>query len=277
MTIQAKNKIPCFDPTHLEAIAKILADTNNGLSGTQLAQALLQTKIPDTSPDQTKWKRLFNAFVEFQNKHQIGNHVVKFTEHVMSPASYISRSDVFKSRLQELNAVLAFAGMEIKSDGRFRRIERTFDLDTALSKSNKLKASLQQRNVHSDIFKFCTVEILAQNYFHAVFEAMKSVTSKLRTISGFSTEGADLVQQALSLGKNNEPKCAINKLATETEIGEQRGFVNLLIGMYGTIRNPLGHNPRIEWNMSEQDALDMLTMISLVHRKLDAAYLYKKH
>ena len=45
----------------------------------------------------------------------------------------------------------------------------------------------------------------------------------------------------------------------------------LLKGLYGTIRNPLAHNPKIERDMVEQDALDILTMISLVHRKLDKA------
>jgi hypothetical protein len=33
--------------------------------------------------------------------------------------------------------------------------------------------------------------------------------------------------------------------------------------------------PKIEWDMSEQDALDILTMISLVHRKLDKACRYR--
>lgn len=37
------------------------------------------------------------------------------------------------------------------------------------------------------------------------------------------------------------------------------------------VRNPLAHNAKIEWDMSEQDALDTLTMLSLVHRKLDSA------
>jgi len=37
----------------------------------------------------------------------------------------------------------------------------------------------------------------------------------------------------------------------------------------------LAHNPRVEWEMSEQDALDILTTASLIHRKLDKAYRYK--
>ena len=87
-------------------------------------------------------------------------------------------------------------------------------------------------------------------------------------------DGADLVQQAFGQSHAG-PLLAINALATETEKGEQRGFANLLIGLIGTIRNPLAHNPRVEWEMSEQDALDILTTASLIHRKLDKAYRYK--
>jgi len=47
--------------------------------------------------------------------------------------------------------------------------------------------------------------------------------------------------------------------------------VSLLRGLCGTIRNPLTHDPKVDWDMTEQDALDILTMISLVHRKLDQA------
>jgi uncharacterized protein (TIGR02391 family) len=104
-----------------------------------------------------------------------------------------------------------------------------------------------------------------------VFEATKSIAAKVRTLSGLDGDGADLVQRAFGASKDGQPVLAINSLVTETERGEQRGFVNLLVGFFGTVRNPLAHNPRAEWPMSEQDALDILTLASLVHRKLDRA------
>ena len=84
--------------------------------------------------------------------------------------------------------------------------------------------------------------------------------------------GADLVHAAFSLGNDCQPLLAINPLVTDTDKGEQRGFANLLVGLFGVIRNPLAHNPRAEWEMNEQDALDVLTTASLVHRKLDRAH-----
>lgn len=88
------------------------------------------------------------------------------------------------------------------------------------------------------------------------------------------SDGADLVQQAFGPSQSG-PVLAINPLVTDTDKGEQRGFVNLLIGLFGTIRNPLAHNPRLEWEMSEQDALDILTMASLIHRKLEKTHRYR--
>ena len=50
---------------------------------------------------------------------------------------------------------------------------------------------------------------------------------------------------------------------------EQKGFAHLLVGLFGAVRNPLAHAPKTNWPMSEQDALDILTLVSLIHRKLD--------
>ena len=64
---------------------------------------------------------------------------------------------------------------------------------------------------------------------------------------------------------------AINSLRTETEKSEQKGFANLLKGMFGTFRNVTGHAPRISWPIDEQDALDLLSIVSYLHRRLDSA------
>ena len=265
-------KVPVFSPQQLEAIAKILADTGAGLSGSQIGYLLQDCKIPDVNPDMTKWKRLFNAFVEHQNRRQFGNHVLMFINRAMNPVNYTGSPDVFESRQAQLNRVLAFCAMSVGDDGKVRRASQARDLDDALARADRLHGTLATRKVHDDVLRFCRAELLEKNYFHAVFEAMKSIAAKIRTLSGLTSDGADLVQQAFGVAGGRPPLLAINSLATETDRGEQRGFANLLIGLFGTIRNPAAHNPKIEWEMSEQDALDILTMASLVHRKLDRAH-----
>jgi len=63
----------------------------------------------------------------------------------------------------------------------------------------------------------------------------------------------------------------LNALKTETEISEQKGIMNLLVGLFGAVRNPIAHAPKVIWPMSEQDALGIFALISFVHRKLDGA------
>jgi uncharacterized protein (TIGR02391 family) len=264
-------RIKPFDAQHLQSIAKILADTADGLTGSQIDYLLSDAKIPDVSPQMTKWKRLFNAFVAIQNEKQIGNYVVMFINRAMNPVQYTKNPQTFRYRRDQLNVVLAFSGMHVGGDGKVHHGTKAENLDDAFQRATRLHAALVNRSVHEDVLAFCRAELLQENYFHAVFEAMKSIAAKIRQLSGSTLDGAELVIAAFALGKSGSPILAINSLATETDKGEQRGFVNLLIGLFGTIRNPTGHNPKIEWPMSEQDALDILTTASLIHRKLDRA------
>ena len=104
-----------------------------------------------------------------------------------------------------------------------------------------------------------------------MLEAAKSVANKIRNLSGLTSDGAELATKAFGLGSSGTPVLAINPLLTETEKGEQRGFTNLLIGLFGTFRNPTAHAEKIYWPITEQDAMDILSLVSLVHRKLDSA------
>jgi uncharacterized protein (TIGR02391 family) len=265
-------RIPPFNAQQLTAIAKILADTDKGMTGTEIGYLLGDCKIPDVNPEATKWKRLVNAFIGEQNAKQFGNHIVVFINRAMNPVQYTKRPDVFASRRDELNTVLSLCGMRIGEDGKVRWSAQAQHLSEALERANRLHAALVLRKVHDDVLLFCRAELLQENYFHAVFEAMKSIASKIRDRSGLTGDGAPLVQQAFGMSDGKKPLLAINRLETETDKGEQRGFANLLVGLFGTIRNPLAHNPKIEWDMSEQDALDILTTASLIHRKLDGAH-----
>jgi uncharacterized protein (TIGR02391 family) len=264
------DRVPCFDAQHLTSIAKILADTEEGLKGSEIAYILESCRTPDPTPGMTKWKRLFNAFVKIQNAKKVGNHVLMFINRAMNPVQYTSKPFLFRYRQDQLNVILAFSGMRLGDDGKIRRSEKAANLSEALARADHLYAALVQRDVHRDVLTFCRAELLQENYFHAVFEATKSVAAKVRLLSGLTGDGAQLVQNAFGSGQR-PPLLAINALVTETDKGEQRGFISLLVGLFGTIRNPLAHNPKIEWDMTERDALDVLTLTSLVHRKLDRA------
>lgn len=110
--------------------------------------------------------------------------------------------------------------------------------------------------------------MLDENYFHAVLEAIKGIAQRIRDMSSLTTDGADLVNTAFAV---KSPVLKINTLSTETEISEQKGFSNMLVGLFGSVRNPVSHAPKKSWLMSEQDALDIMSTVSFIHRKLDNA------
>jgi uncharacterized protein (TIGR02391 family) len=124
--------------------------------------------------------------------------------------------------------------------------------------------------VHPDVLTFCRAELLVDNYFHAVQEAVKSVAEKMRSRTGLSDDGSTLVDRVLS---GELPLLAINQRSTISERSEQSGFANLVRGTFGMFRNPTAHEARIRWNMTKEDAEDLLTIVSLIHRRLDKAHM----
>jgi len=136
---------------------------------------------------------------------------------------------------------------------------------------NRLQKPVSLKStVHPDILKYCQEELLVDNYFHVVFEATKSVADKIRIRTDLTSDGASLIDEAFSF-KEKIPHLALNALETESEQSEQKGFMNLVKGLFGTFRNTTAHAPKIKWSIEEQDALDILSMVSLIHRRLDTA------
>jgi uncharacterized protein (TIGR02391 family) len=72
---------------------------------------------------------------------------------------------------------------------------------------------------------------------------------------------------------NGSARVRINSFRTETDRSEHSGFANLLRGVFGTFRNPPAHTPRATagWSIPEPDALDLFSMLSFMHRRLDNA------
>ena len=51
-----------FDLSVLESLTKVLGNTNEGFTGTEIGKLLFECDIPDPCPNMTKWKRLYEAF-----------------------------------------------------------------------------------------------------------------------------------------------------------------------------------------------------------------------
>jgi len=262
---------PRLNDANLEALCRTLGDTDTGLSGTEIGRYLAECGINDPSPGITKRHRLFEALRARQQADGCANGVVGFVKRVMDPVRHAGDRTWHETKRGELNVLLAFSGLELCEDGTLRRRGAAKTLSQAEAAAGALRKALQERRVHHDVLRFCRAELVADNYFHAVFEAAKSVAEKLREKTGLGSDGARLVDEALGLGKSRLPRLAFNTLRTESERSEHTGLMNLMKGLFGAFRNTTAHAPKIQWNITEQDALDILTTISLIHRRLDMA------
>ncbi|TWB42589.1 TIGR02391 family protein [Nitrospirillum pindoramense] len=257
-----------FSQSQLEAIANSLADTTEGLTGSEIEHLLATCKMSDPSPSLTKRHRLFNAFVESQKVRQDRRAVLAFIRHAMKPERFARQPLRFEPMRANLNRALAFAGLAVDASGILSNVEQATTLPEAERRANELRTDLLSRGVHPDILVFCRAELLADNYFHAVLEATKSIADKLRRRTGLTDDGGLLVDHALT---GDPPMLAINALSNESEKSEQKGFANLVKGTFGMFRNTTAHAARIHWSMTKADAEDLLSLASLIHRRLDSA------
>lgn len=257
-----------FQQSDLRAIADALGDTETGLTGSEIQHLLESCQMADPTPGMTKRHRLYNALVTSQNTKKNRTPILAFIRKTMKPARFIRTPGRFEPMRANLNMALSFSGLSVSEAGELVAASKASTLTEAQRRAQELRADLKTRGTHPDVLHFCQAELLADNYFHAVLEAVKSVAEKIRQRTGLTDDGGTLVDRALS---GSPPMLAINALATESEKSEQKGFANLIKGTFGMFRNPTAHAPRVTWDMTKEDAEDLLTIVSLIHRRLDAA------
>lgn len=264
----AANARKTFTQSQLESIAAALGDTDVGLTGSEIEHLLMSCRMADPSPQMTKRHRLYNAFAKEQNKKQDRRAVLAFIRKSMKPERFLSSPERFEPIRTKLNGALAFAGIYLDEAGELKSAKSVQTLSEAQLRANELRADLVVRGVHQDVLSFCRAELLTDDFFHAVLEAVKSVADKIRKKTGLADDGNTLIDRAFS---GDLPLLAINDLATPSQKSEQKGFANLLRGTFGMFRNPTAHEARIYWAMTKEDAEDLLSLVSLIHRRLDAA------
>lgn len=255
--------VASFPEGQIEALARLLGECG---SGSDISRVLHDRGLADNSRESTKWRRLYWLFLDIQKRHGCANLVVDFIGAYLAPARFVGRTQDFDAHRRELNTILAFSGLEYGADGQFRRVEAAATLNEAERRVLSIRSKFQNRRMHPEVVKYCSAELMHDNHFHAVFEAAKGLAERIRIMSGVHADGASLIDRVFSIDR---PLLAINSLRTETERSEHKGFSALLKGCFAAVRNPLAHEPKILWEGEEDDAADYLSLISLLHLKLD--------
>lgn len=258
------SSLPRLTTPSLDSICRSLADA---ASHKELTLLLSQCGIEEQGGT-PKWERMLLALIQRQNRDQCGNNVVAFICAVLHPARFGGRQGVFEEFRATVNYQLSFYGLAINEKGQAQQVSAATTIPEGQKRASELRAELVHRSVHLDVLSFCKAELLQDNYFHCILEASKSIAQKIREKTGIELDGAALVDQAFSI---KTPVLALNTLQTESEQSEQKGFANLLKGVFGTFRNVTAHAPKIHWAVNRNDAMDALTIFSYIHRRLDDA------
>ncbi len=257
----------------VEGVSDVLGETSTGLSGQQIGQLLAELNISDPFPGHTKRTRLRHALAERQRLDRSANCVIAFITRAMAPVRYRDEPDLRTLRQDALNEVLVFAGVRVGDDGRIYRGPQASTLSEAAHQASSLRSELRRRGTHPDVLRYCTIELLQRNCFHAMLEATKSIFDKIRARTGVSGDGAPLIDATIALGRTGVPRLAINSLQTQTERDEQTGLANIIKGLSGMFRNPVAHDPRLHRHVTDDELLEVLTTLSMIHRRLDGATL----
>jgi uncharacterized protein (TIGR02391 family) len=266
----------------LKAICDVLADTNRGLTKTELTRLLEQCQIPVMDDGKSsngltytvglnKRDWLYKCFANEINSHKSFERVFIFIEKALNPVSYTSEESRQKYHFlfEETNKVLLLIGLNISNEGKLTEVAQAKTLEEVDRRVNNLRRQLYNRAIHHEVKKYCIRDYLRKDYYDAVFEAAKGLAERVREITGLTTDGSALFQKAFA---KNDPYIFLNSLKTESEINEFLGLKELLESIFHLVRNPAAHTPKINWKIDEIKALDILTLISFAHKYLDECH-----
>lgn len=100
-------------------------------------------------------------------------------------------------------------------------------------------------------------------YSDAILDAVKVLTDLIRTKSKIDGDGATLVGQAFG---GNTPLLKLNKMQKISEIDEQKGFEQMLRGLYVGLRNPRTHEKITD---TKEDCDSIILFIEYLCRKIN--------
>ena len=176
------------------------------MTGSQMNEIFQECGVQDASNESTKWKRIYYTFLARQEQDGASNSFLNFIKKSLKPVRFISG--------QNGNYDEILFGLQMTNEGKLLKVQAATTISEVERRTRNLVSELQKRHIHQDVIKCCKEEYLQENYFHAVFEAAKSLSEKVREKTGMQEDGSNLFNNAFAV---NNPRLAINSLQTPTE------------------------------------------------------------
>ena len=141
-------------------------------------------------------------------------------------------------------------------------------------------AQYHWRHLHESVKDASYSDYKNEDYYRAVEEVIKRFESKTNAKTGNSLKGRDLMAQVFGKGKSLSVTDKYKKrdgsdFGDETKENIEEGQKFMSMGVMAGVRNPLAHEEKIELKesglFSEDDCLDVLSLLSHLFRRLDDA------
>jgi len=265
--------LPYLTNSELERISNILGETSSGFTGSEISRLLAICNIPDAWPNGTKRIRLFDSFANCCNQNKNSNCVYAFIQEALALSRWLDCPSGRETMAVNINEVLALKGVQINNKNEFIPVKTAETVSEAKCRASQLSKKLYNLHAHSFVLRCCREELLQDNYFHAVFEAAKSLTDRIAVETELNLDGTQLIERAFSL---EHPAVVMNKLETNSEKNQHRGLKEMLLGINYSVRNVTAHELKIKWAINEDKAINMLSIISSLHKELDECHFIKQ-
>jgi len=135
----------------------------------------------------------------------------------------------------------------------------------------KIPREYSSREFHSEVIKLSKPYFLQSDYFHAIKNACVGYNKKIHSLTGSKEDGYKLMGNVFG----GATKILINPGNSGSEKDERDGFMYISMGVMKAFRNPLAHETPQTWPVSKEDCLDILSLLSLLFRRLDKAKIAK--
>lgn len=269
--------------TQLRALCNVIGATENTL----LSKSVLTKKLCDAGivpwvnpvkappgywvkgPNKADWLYL-SLDAEIKQTHS-DECVVRFLQTTFDPISYTSdggRSE-YQRILTATNKVLSMIGWEIADDGKLTQAGIAKTLGEVDRRFDELSLMLNRRGVDDRVRHYTKDDISRNDYGSAALESVKSLMKRVQELTGLQSDGRRLFEEAFS---SKNAYLRINKGETKSEQDEQTGLKDFFCGLLGLVRNPLSHTVKLDWNIGEQESVDILVLTSIGHRYLDRCF-----
>lgn len=273
--------VPSIDPTYLTMICDALVSLDDVISDGELGILLLSSDIPDANPNASRHRRLLTAMIAEQERARCADSIAKFLRRTGYHIKTKRGEDAYKRYIREMNQILSFAGLELDNNANLDKASLKPQVDGAKhmyvapeaeERAKQLKSLIRARHLHPDLELSCRAEFFVEpGYFVFLTEATKVLLEKVKSKSNLRVDNPGIAEQAFAFPWKGEPVLAFNQFEADSDRSEQFSLMVLLKAMFLIVQDEQSGKYRHGWKLSQDDALDLLTMISFFHRKIDKA------